>query len=373
MADVNYINPMALKPEIGWAPKNALAGMMYHQNNQDYRTMFDQQQRMQAMAEEQKRMQMEAARKDVPLQDLERQNKMSLGQGQAPFMAQLGSSGARSQINTNEAAASPEALRAKVAQFAQQADDATWKRVEKPLEFMSQALGPAIEMMRQGNQMGAQQFMQQQVQRAQQMGLDIPPDIMDPKSWPGYYQFALEAPKHRQEMQVEGERTKRSQNVAEISGGYGLQQGRERNASNERIAEIGAGSRVQAAGMRQSGSTAKFSTDQNLNRLVGALAEIPDGEPVDGSLVRQLESVASQQFERTFGPNMILFTNNDPKQKAAMEEARARYIENIIQPHIPTYKYNPQSRGSGAPAPTQQQQQQPAQAGGAKADPLGLR
>lgn len=373
MAEVNYINPMALKPEIGWAPKNALAGMMYHQNNQDYRTMFDQQQRMQAMSEEEKRMKLEAARKNVPLEDLKRQNEMSLSQGQAPFMAQLGSSDARSKINTNEAAASPEALRAKIAQFAAQADDATWQRLQKPLEFMSMALGPAMQMMKDGNQVGAMQFMQQQAQRAKQMGLDIPPDIMNPQSWPAYYQFALEAPKHRQEMQKTDREGMYRQNVAEIHGGYGLQQGRERNASNERIAEIGAGSRERAAATRASGSsTAKFSTDQNLNRLITGLAEIPDGSPVDASLVRQIESVAAQQFERTIGKDMTLFTANNEKMRAAMEQSKARYIEDIIKPHIPNYRYEPQQRATSAPRPQATPSRAPTDGGG-RADPLGLR
>lgn len=318
MADVNYINPMALKPEIGWAPKNALAGMMYQQNDQDYRTMFDQQQRMQAMAEEEKRMRLEAARKDVPLNDLLRSNKMSFAQGEAPFQGQLGATGAQAGINENQIKASPERLKAAIAQFASQADDATWQRLQKPMEFMGMALGPAIQMMQQGNQMGAMQFMQQQVGRAKQMGLDIPPDIMNPQSWPAYYQFALEAPKHRQKMQEINETGRFGNDRAEIQAQNANYRTQITNASNERIAGINAGSRERAAASRATtGRNSKFSRDNKINELADQLQDTIEAGGDPTRHVNQMTFQLQREFEEQH-KNDFLLHQQPEKYKAKL-------------------------------------------------------
>jgi len=85
MAQTMYSNPTALRPEIGWAPKNALAGMMYHQNEQDYRQRFDQQTRLQDLGEQEQRYDFAEKREGAPLRQMERQLKGETIQGQMPF------------------------------------------------------------------------------------------------------------------------------------------------------------------------------------------------------------------------------------------------------------------------------------------------
>ena len=340
MADLNYINPTALKPEIGWAPKNALSGLMYMQNDQDYRQAFDQQMRLQAMGEQERQLDLEEKRANVPLKDLEREGKMEGFRGSNPYARNLASSGARAGIAQNEINASDEARRAKLREFAAKIEDSDYQKYGRSLDAMSGILAPAMQMVKADGMAGSQRavdFVKQQVEQARKTGLDIPDAILDPNNWPALYDAAIEIPKYRQEMRRVKEEGLNAQDVAEIRGGYGLQEARERSASNERIAGINVEGRDRVAQARTQNQILKLSTDQNVNKLVNEIANAPEGVDVS-SKGRELEASLAREYDLKNAQMSAILGKSDEGKKM-FQNAKKTYVEDKMKTLFPNYSY----------------------------------
>lgn len=333
--DVNYLNPSSLKPEIGWQPKGAYAGYLYGQNVEDYRKLLDQQNRLQAMAEEERRMQLEENRANLPLKDLQRQLQMEAGQGTLPFARDVAGTGAQSQINQNQVNASPEAKKAGISKFVNQMSDDQFKMYKNQMEQISMITGPALRIQQEKGDIAATQFVDQHIEQAKAQGIQLPPQLRNPQSWGPLNQAAIETPQFRQKIAETQEQGKFQQNVAEITGGHALQRGREQNASQERIAGMNIEGRQTVAATRRS---EKFpSTDPEVVRLVNIIADAPEGTNITPE-IKKLELHLSTQYDKNNLQGAAL-RELSPEKQIQHRINRARDVESKIKKLRSDYIY----------------------------------
>ena len=204
MADLNYINPMSIKPEIGWAPKNALAGMMYHQNEQDYRQMLGQQMRMQDLGEQERRYDFAEKQEGAPLRQMERQLKGRTIQGQLPFAQQAAGSQLQHGIAKNEfdmkTEFGPEALRAKVTKYLGEADDVKFKRFTQENQYAASLLEQAMSIEQARGPVAAIEYVDQRARELEQQGFKFPEHFKNPMNWKPMYDAAVNSVKMAQEL-----------------------------------------------------------------------------------------------------------------------------------------------------------------------------
>jgi len=274
MADLNYINPMSIKPEIGWAPKNALAGMMYHQNEQDYRQMLGQQMRMQDLGEQERRYDFAEKQEGAPLRQMERQLKGETIQGQMPFARGVARSGAQTQIAGDEfkrqTEYSPERVKSVLSEYTSKLDKAAFDKFQRDRE---QELGAIEQLMAAKKQFGDVYAVGQAKQlreRLAQAGIQTPADFEDPRKWDFIYSSLMDSVKFTQEMKKVREQGELQNKGREISGYYALRQAqisadaRSRNAAPKRpsmnnvIAYVNA-IEVEMSEARQAGDSSKMN------------------------------------------------------------------------------------------------------------------
>lgn len=329
MPDINYLNPTSLSPKFGWEPKNALAGMQWEENKRDYRSLFDQQLRLQAMAEEQRRMELEEKKKDIPLNDLKRQGQMEFTQGQNPYQRELGASGAQAQTATNQIQASPERKAFEIDKFKQGMNDNQWANFTRSMSQVEPLVSQALNIAKTQGPMAAQQWMSQVAPKMKAAGADLPDYIMNPQSWEPLRNAAINTAKHQQEMEKVKEEGMYRRDVAEINGGYGLQQGRERNAATIEAARIGADQRAASAAAAAKGRANKFSTDQKINDLMDQISTAPEGTDITPQ-VNQAAAALGREFEKMNAANMTL-ARIDPRIGENFKKDRDQYIRDRLK------------------------------------------
>lgn len=203
-SEVTYINPTSLKPEIGWAPKNALAGMMYHQNEQDYRRALDQSNRLQDLNETERRYDFAEKQQGAPLREMERQLKGETIQGQLPFARDVASSTMQRTDASNKfdmkTQFSPERIRATLGEYTKNFDDQQWDKFGKENGYAASLLEQAMAIEKQRGIGEAMAYVDQRKKELEQIGFKFPAHFMNPTLWPSLYTAANESIKYRQEM-----------------------------------------------------------------------------------------------------------------------------------------------------------------------------
>lgn len=327
MADINYLNPTSIAPKFDWQPKNALAGMSWVENRNDYRGLLEQQIRLQQLAEQERRMELEQKQKDIPLQDLKRQGQIDFTRGQNPYQEQLGATGAQANITTNQIQGSQQRLNAELGRFVQGLNDEQYKQYERGMKTAEPILSQALQLSKTpGGEMRAQQYVQEMFQRAKSAGIDMPPMMLDPRNWEALYKAAVETPQHRQKMDEVEQQGINSANVANISGKWGFERQQIENDSAERRANTAANASIQASKNRT--QQQRFpGMDQNLNRLATSIASsIESGEEPPESLISEFIVTRGREYDKQ-NAQMKFLTLNDPKLKEAFEEDKIRSIQ----------------------------------------------
>lgn len=286
--DTNYLNPSAMQPKIGWQPENALAGAMWNQGNRDYRQVLEQQMRMQAMSEEQRRMQMEKERKDVPLQDLTRSIQMESGQGQLPLARELAGATAQSGIAEQkykkDVTWGPDAIKDQLVKFRKTADDATWERMGREQTTAAALLESARAM---GPVKGLEYVMAKKAE-LEKMGMKLPDYIQDPANWDKLYEAAVNSVAQKQKIDVEDKK-----------GEWNLRQTQTSAGATIRAAEINAeAAKYKADNAPERGSK---TVDEELIKLTNELANTPNpadkDKLVDSRLIPALEMKRENQIK----------------------------------------------------------------------------
>lgn len=290
MADINYINPMSIKPEIGWAPKNALAGMMYHQNEQDYRQMLGQQMRMQELGEQERRYDFSEKQAGAPLREMERQLKGETIQGQLPFARDVARSGAQTQMAGDEfkrkTEYSPERIKSVLSEYTSKMDKAEFDKFQREREQELVAIEQLMAAKKQFGDVYAVGQAKQLRERLAQAGIQTPQDFEDPRKWDFLYNSLMDSVKFTQEMKKVREQGDLANKGREITGEYGLRQtqinadARGRNAAPKRpsmnnvIAYVNA-IEVEMSEARQAGDSSKMNelAPQYANALSRAFDE----------------------------------------------------------------------------------------------------
>lgn len=149
MANVNYLSPAGLQPKLGWQPSAGLAGMLYYDQNQDYRQVMDLQKIMGIMDAQQKVDDRTEYGKNAGVRDAERQFKQTKAtvdnQNYGP-LAQLDLEGKGLDVGMKRDTYSS-TVKAKNAQNEGQVDEETLRKAERGISKL-EAL--AIPLMNAG-------------------------------------------------------------------------------------------------------------------------------------------------------------------------------------------------------------------------------
>lgn len=353
MADLNYINPMSIKPEIGWAPKNALAGMMYHQNEQDYRQMLGQQMRMQDLGEQERRYDFAEKQEGAPLRQMERQLKGETIQGQLPFARQAAGSQLQHGMAKNEfdmkTEFGPEALKAKVTKYLGEADDVKFKRFTQENQYAASLLEQAMSIEQARGPVAAIEYVDQRAKELEQQGFKFPEHFKNPMNWKPMYDAAVNSVKMAQELKQIRAKGDEEVRGRETSGKFTLEAAR---INSENRGKNAAAARLPS----MSNSTAALNY---LERELSQARESGDPEAMT-KLAPQYEAALGRKYDddikkmRELG---IISGQVDDKVKTG----RDKYITEGMG--LQGFR----QRGGGTPPPT------PGSQGAPKADPLGLR
>lgn len=207
MADLQYINPTALKPEIGWQPKGALGGYMWAQNNEDFRRSFEQQMRLQELGEQDRRIDLEQKQLDLPLKALQRQLQTNTTQGQIPFAGEVASTASQAGIAKNkydiQEFQAPEKLKAAIAKHTKDFNDVQWEQFGRENQTAAGFLEQAMKIAEERGPAEAIGFMQQRRAEAKRAGINIPDSFDNPINWKPLYNSAMWSVKFKQEMEKE--------------------------------------------------------------------------------------------------------------------------------------------------------------------------
>lgn len=328
--DVSYLNPTSIAPKFNWQPENALAGMEWVQNREDYRNLLAQQMRLQALAEKERGMDVSEKEKNLPLLELQRQGKIAQETGALPFQGQLGATGAQATIADNRLKSSPERQAFEIDKFKQGMNDNQWQQYTRSMAVVGPMIEQAMQLAKTQGPMAAQQWIQQNASMAKRAGVDLPPYINDPKSWEPLYNAAVQTAKHAQEIRKIDREGMYRQNVAEINGGFNLQQGRERNESNERIAGMNVQGRQNVADSNSRNRQQKFSTDQRINALADEISQIPEGQPVDPRKVSELAMALDREYEKINAQGAPL-RQMAPEMQRAFQQQKQNYVQQRLE------------------------------------------
>lgn len=325
MAQTMYSNPTSLRPEIGWAPKNALAGMMYHQNEQDYRQRFDQQTRLQDLGEQEQRFDFAEKQEGAPLRQMERQLKGETIQGQLPFAQDVARSGAQTQLAGDEfkrqTEYSPERVKSVLAEYTSKMDKAAFDKFQRDRE---QELGAIEQLMAAKKQFGDVYAVGQAKQlreRLAQAGIQTPPDFEDPRKWDFIYSSLMDSVKFTQEMRKQREKGELDNEGRRISAG-----------ATVRSAEIAA----EAAKDRAAVSARRRPSINNVIAYVNAIeVEMSEARQAGDSVkMNELAPQYANALGRAFDERQRQMGNLSvvsPEVKRKLEAQKAQFIDGQLR------------------------------------------
>lgn len=282
--DISYLNPTAMAPKFGWMPKNELAGMEWAQNARDYRDVLDQQMRLQAISEEERRMGLEQKKADLPLQNLGRQLAIEGMEGTLPHARTQASEASQTAIEKakfdRQATYGDEALKAAVAKHKQEVGDMAfqnWGRAQA-------AIVGLIEQAKQMPTLEGVEHVKRNSEILRRQGLEIPNGIENPQYWDGIYNAAYKSIKFSQEL-----------DKMEKEYGYKREIAREGNASAERIAGTRAEAQRDSQQMRMERSATTL--DAQINQIINDMQRVTSWKELTDIIQQKYIPALSQKFD----------------------------------------------------------------------------
>lgn len=341
MADLNYLNPTSLKPEIGWAPKNALAGMMYHQNEQDYRQVLGQQMRLQDLGEQERRYKFEELQSGRPLRDLERNLKSTQVGAQIPLAGDVVRSEQQTKLAGDkfkrDSEFSPEALKASITKYLGEADDVKYKKFMQENQYAASLLEQAISIEKMRGPVAAMDYVDQRAKELEAQGFKFPEHFKNPMNWAPMYDAALNSIKIGQELKRIKAKGDEDVRAREVSGDYGLQQAQLYADSRQRT---GAGTKP--PNLNNPVAALNFLEQQLAQaRESGNTEEITKFAP-------QYEAALGRAYDANIRQMIAMGVLSNPMDEK-VQAGRQKYIDNGMRLQGFQQRANP----DGTPAPGQ--------------------
>lgn len=220
---MNYFNPTALQPQIGYKPDGFLGGYAWNQNYDDHQRMLQVAHEMNQLGLQQERQKTSEFMEGIPLRALQRQGQTETLQGELPFLREAAGAKQQHQIATQnferETKFSPEAKTNFFRELKEKATDAQWKNYEREIVAGGQLAQKAMMIKQQQGELAAQAYVQQQIAALRQGGVSLPEHFTNPEFWPVLFQAAKNSIKHLQELEMEVTRGQWHKDVATIGAG----------------------------------------------------------------------------------------------------------------------------------------------------------
>lgn len=353
MADLNYLNPTALRPEFNWKPENALAGHLFNQNSQDYRQVLGQQMRLQDLGEQERRYKFEELQSGRPLRDLERNLKSTQVRAQIPLAGDVVRSEQQTKLAGDKfkraSEFSPEALKASITKYLGEADDVKYKKFMQENQYAASLLEQAMSIEKMRGPVAAMDYVDQRARELEAQGFKFPEHFKNPMNWAPMYDAALNSIKIGQELKLtkaKGDEEVRARNV---SGEWGVRQ-----------AQVHADARTKTGAGTKPPSLPNSTAALNyLEREIAQARESGDPEAIL-RYAPQYEAALGRKYDDDIKKMKELgVLSGDVESKVT--SGRQKYITEGMRLQGFQQRANPEGTSGPGPKP------------GQKADPLGLR
>lgn len=252
--NVNYLNPAAFAPQTDFRANSFLGGYIYGNQMDDYRKIMDNQLFLQDLARKQAEMEFGDFQADAPVRDLKRQTDITRMDAELPYIGRRAQAAAETEIAGNnfkrETEFSPQNREDFFRNLRDKADDSKFKTYQRELSAGLDLVNNALAIQKSKSPLLAQGYVDQQLARLRQSGVNLPQIFSQPELWPHLQQAAVQSIQHMQNM----EKTK-----AEIAG-------------RERVATIAANATRDAAAARGGSGNDKLNIDQYITSLSRAVS-----------------------------------------------------------------------------------------------------
>lgn len=316
MAELNYLNPASFLPQNNWKPDGPLGGYMWAQQADDYRKIMEIQHYLQQIGAATESQKYQEMMEGAPVRSQERTNKMEVLQGEHPYLREQARAKAQNDIAGKDFETGTKYSSDSVKQFftdmRNKNDDRTWELNKRSIVTGADIAHNARQIANTQGEAAALAYVEQQVTRGKQMGLDLPEQqLRNPAGWDALYNSAKNSIAQMQEIEKQAIKD---------------------NAATERT-RIQAGATVQAAQTRASASGARLPrTFQEARLRYQELISDPNADPEEVQRVQSLANMLLQSewykhLEKNPGlwADQMQSKQNTPQGQAAKERiARAQ-------------------------------------------------
>lgn len=343
MAQLNYLNPASIAPDIGWKPVGATAGMLHNERQQDYNELMKNQMLLQNIGARQAAIGLHEDMKDIPLKDLVREGKIETERAKQPFLADLARSGAERDINKNRFEAvekGPKGIERLLRTWDDEKDNVAWTKRTREATIARDILERALSY---SNPEEGSAYVNSEIEKYNKLGYNLPSWLSQPDKWKPIHQGLVQTIEHRQKKDLV-----ETKEVADI-----IKQ-READAAALERAKVYAGSRVDSARVRGTGGgAAQYRLEAQLDKFGELLrAGAPQAE------IDEQESIVQALLRAKAESNLLrddTFFNEYQRAKTPQEKesVRERHIERQSRRIIDEFKRGVgRSQGSPSPSPT---------------------
>lgn len=317
--DVNYLNPSAFKPQIGWQPVGALAGGMWNQGANEYQALLAQQMRMQELAEQERRYDFAEKQAGGPLREAERGLKMENVLGQMPTARSLadmtGQANQAEQQVKKETLLDPATLNANLSKLRQQVSDDQWKQFGREQSVVGDLMNKALAL----GPVAGVEFMQNSISQLRRQGINLPDYMADPKHWNALRQASIASIEQIQKL-----------DQIQKKGDVDLASDRVKGDYAVKVAEIGANARRDSAAMTSNRDKIPPTPEARVNEIERQLSSLK-GEELKQAIIQEAVPAWSNLYDVEISKKMTPGAIMSEEIKKKVMADKIKFIDGKIR------------------------------------------
>jgi hypothetical protein len=320
--EISYVNPASFQPKLSDVAFGPMGGLKYYNDNAQYDQLMGVTNALQQLGLQHATQQQSEYMRGVPLRNQEQDNQLATSQGQAPFMRQLAESGAKTTLagqkfdrDTKFSAANANEY---LEHLKQTGRDREYANAQRMLSLSYDAAQGALELSK-NDPIAAMNYMDDQMQKAQTMGIKLPQALGDPRNWQRFVDSGVNKIPHLQRME-EIEKTGTLHNQGTLA-----------------VAQTNAAAHVKGAEITAAGNR-PFSENQEIPFIQQKIANLQAaGKEVPEELKNQLAQAVERAWDNYSLKNpditsLEIDARSHNKKKAAEAKATLKILqENFVQ------------------------------------------
>ncbi len=324
--EVSYLNPASLLPPNDFKASGPLGGVMWAQQADDYRQLMEVQKFLQQIGAQRAQQEQTEFMQGAPVRSQERANKMETLQGENPYLRDVAGATAQNTIagknyetNTRYSGSAQEQF---FKDLKQKSSDQQWELHKRSLSTGADIAQNAHQIADYQGEAAAMGYIQQQVARGKQMGLDLPEkQLLDPNGRKGILNAARYSVEQMQKID---------------------QQAQKDNASMDRT-KVTAGATVEAANLRARAAASLNKPPKNDKEALARYREIVSDPDISSDQREQaqrlykmtVDSLWNETLKGRYDLQSAMSDARSPDKaraergRRAMEEAYQQFLHNL--------------------------------------------